>query len=472
MSHTKIVCTMGPSSNSISILKEMMLAGMNVARLNMAHGELADHSARIKLVRDAANEANKVVATMMDIKGPEIRIGTLAEASYELKAGDEFILTTEETVGTNKRVMVNYADMTSVMNVGDVILLDDGLIELNVKKVEGKDIVCEVINGGALKPRKGVNLPGISTTLPGVTERDVMHINFGIKEDIDMIAMSFVRKAEDVLEVRQILEDNNASHIQIISKIENQEGVDNLDAIIKASDGIMVARGDLGVEIPAEEVPMIQKVMIDKCNKAGKPVIVATQMLDSMQVNPRPTRAEVSDVANAVLQGADAIMLSGESAAGKYPLESVRMMATIADRAEQTIDYNEIFEDKMKTKSTSVTEVISQAVVQSSLQINAKAIITPTESGVTARMVSKYRPKAPIIAVTPNERTLKKMTLLRGVTPVKGEYVNNTDDMFSSAITNSLRTNLVEKGDFVVISAGVPSGKAGATNLIKIHQVN
>lgn len=472
MSHTKIVCTMGPSSNSISILKEMMLAGMNVARLNMAHGELADHSARIQLVRDAANEANKVVATMMDIKGPEIRIGTLAEASYELKAGDEFTLTTEEIVGTNERVMVNYADMTSVMKIGDVILLDDGLIELNVKRVEGTNIVCEVINGGALKPRKGVNLPGISTTLPGVTERDIMHIKFGIKEDIDMIAMSFVRKAEDVLEVRQILEDHNASHIQIISKIENQEGVDNLDAIIEASDGIMVARGDLGVEIPAEEVPMIQKVMIDKCNKAGKPVIVATQMLDSMQVNPRPTRAEVSDVANAVLQGADAIMLSGESAAGKYPLESVRMMATIAERAEKTIDYNENFEVKMKGNSASVTEVISQAVVQSSLQINAKAIITPTESGVTARMVSKYRPKAPIIAVTPNDRTLKKMTLLRGVTPIRGEYVNNTDDMFSSAIKNALRTDLVEQGDFVVISAGVPSGKAGATNLIKIHQVN
>lgn len=472
MSHTKIVCTMGPSSNSISILKEMMLSGMNVARLNMAHGELADHSARIKLVHEAAQEANKVIATMMDIKGPEIRIGTLAESSYELNTGDEFTLTTEEIVGTKERVMVNYADMTSVMEPGHIILLDDGLIELRVKKVEDNNIVCEVLNGGALKPRKGVNLPGISTTLPGVTERDVMHINFGIKEDVDMIAMSFVRKAEDVLEVRQILEDNNASHIQIISKIENQEGVDNLDAIIEASDGIMVARGDLGVEIPAEEVPMIQKVMIDKCNKAGKPVIVATQMLDSMQVNPRPTRAEVSDVANAVLQGADAIMLSGESAAGKYPLESVRMMATIAERAEKMIDYNENFEVKMKGKSASVTEVISQAVVQSSLQINAKAILTPTESGVTARMVSKYRPKAPIIAVTPNEKTLRKLTLLRGVTPIKGEYVNNTDDMFSSAIKNAVRTELVEKGDFVVISAGVPSGKAGATNLIKIHQVD
>lgn len=471
MSHTKIVCTMGPSSNSISILKEMMQAGMNVARINMAHGELADHSARIALVRNAAKEAGKVIATMMDIKGPEIRIGTLEEASYQLQTGDTFTLTTEQVEGTKSRVSVNYPDMTSDIKAGDVILIDDGLIELRVKEVKGSDMHCEVMNGGLLKPRKGVNLPGISTTLPGVTERDIMHIDFGIKEDIDMIAMSFVRKAEDVLEVRQILADNNASHIQIISKIENQEGVDNIDAIIEASDGIMVARGDLGVEIPAEDVPMLQKLMIDKCNKAGKPVIVATQMLDSMQVNPRPTRAEVSDVANAVLQGADAIMLSGESAAGKYPLEAVKMMAMIAERTESTIDYNDISARKLGTESTSVTEVISRAVVNSSLQINAKAILTPTESGFTARMVSKYRPKAPIIAITPNERTLMKLTLLRGVYPVKGEYVTTTDDMFSSAIRNSVRTNHVEAGDFVVISAGIPSGKAGATNLIKIHQV-
>ncbi|HIW35141.1 MAG TPA: pyruvate kinase [Candidatus Paenibacillus intestinavium] len=471
MSHTKIVCTMGPSSNSISILKEMMIAGMNVARLNMAHGELSDHSGRIQLVREAASAANKVIATMMDIKGPEIRIGTLEESSYELVAGEILTLTTEQVAGNGSRVSVNYPDMTSVINPGDVILIDDGLIELHVKDVEGSNMHCEVMNGGTLKPRKGVNLPGISTTLPGVTEKDIVHIDFGIKEGIDMIAMSFVRKAEDVLEVRQILEDNNAAHIQIISKIENQEGVENLDAIIEASDGIMVARGDLGVEIPAEDVPMIQQLMIDKCNEAGKPVIVATQMLDSMQVNPRPTRAEVSDVSNAVLQGADAIMLSGESAAGKYPLESVKMMTMIAERAESTIDYNKGYAKKMNVESTSITEVISQAVVNSSLQLNAKAILTPTESGFTARMVSKYRPQAPIIAITPNEKTLKSLTLVRGVVPVKGEYVTTTDEMFNSAIRNSVRTNIVESGDFVVISAGIPTGRAGATNLIKIHQV-
>ncbi|OUS75294.1 pyruvate kinase [Paenibacillus sp. MY03] len=472
MSQTKIVCTMGPSSNSISILKEMMKSGMTVARLNMAHGELEDHSSRIELIREAASEASAIVAIMMDIKGPEIRIGTLEEGSYELKAGDTLTLTSEPITGNGARVAVNYPDMPSVIQPGNRILIDDGLIELIVQEVKGTEIVCTVMNGGPLKPRKGVNLPGISTTLPGVTDRDIRHIAFGIEQGIDMIAMSFVRKAEDVLQVRQLLEDAGAAHIQIISKIENEEGVDNLDAIIEVSDGIMVARGDLGVEIPAEDVPMIQKTMIEKCNLAGKPVIVATQMLDSMQVNPRPTRAEVSDVANAVLQGADAIMLSGESAAGKYPLESVRMMAMIAERAESTIDYAEQFKSRITTPTGSITEVISQAVVSSSLQLNAKAILTPTESGFTARMVSKYRPESPIIAITAHDHVLKRMTLVRGVIPVKGESMPSTDELFKASIRGAARTQLLQSGDFVVISAGVPSGKAGATNLIRIHQMD
>lgn len=472
MSQTKIVCTMGPSSNSISILKEMMKSGMNVARLNMAHGELEDHSKRIELIREAASEASAIVAVMMDIKGPEIRIGTLEEASYELKTGDTLTLTSRPITGNGEVVAVNYPDMPKVIKPGNRILIDDGLIELIAQEVNETEIICAVMNGGPLKPRKGVNLPGISTTLPGVTDRDVRHIAFGIEQGIDMIAMSFVRKAEDVLQVRQLLEDAGATHIQIISKIENEEGVDNLDAIIEVSDGIMVARGDLGVEIPAEDVPMIQKKMIEKCNAAGKPVIVATQMLDSMQVNPRPTRAEVSDVANAVLQGADAIMLSGETAAGKYPLESVRMMAMIAERAESTIDHAEQFKARITTPTGSVTEVISQAVVSTSLQLNAKAILTPTESGFTARMVSKYRPASPIIAITANDHVLKRLTLVRGVIPVKGESTLSTDEMFKSSIRNAARTQLLQAGDFVVISAGVPSGKAGATNLIRIHQMD
>ncbi|MDQ6418024.1 pyruvate kinase [Paenibacillus sp. LHD-117] len=471
MSQTKIVCTMGPSSNSISILKEMMKAGMSVARLNMAHGELEDHSKRIDLIREAASEASSVVAVMMDIKGPEIRIGLLEEGSYELKTGDTLTLTSRPITGNGEVVAVNYPDMPKVIKPGDRILIDDGLIELIAQEVNETDIVCSVMNGGPLKPRKGVNLPGIRTTLPGVTERDVRHIAFGVEQGVDMVAMSFVRKAEDVLHVRQLLEDANASHIQIISKIENEEGVDNLDAIIEVSDGIMVARGDLGVEIPAEDVPMIQKTMIEKCNAAGKPVIVATQMLDSMQVNPRPTRAEVSDVANAVLQGADAIMLSGETAAGKYPLESVRMMAMIAERAESTIDYAELFKSRLTVPTGSITEVISQAVVSSSLQLNAKAILTPTESGFTARMVSKYRPASPIIAITAHDDVLKRLTLVRGVIPVKGESTPSTDEMFKSSIRNANRTQLLQSGDYVVISAGVPSGRAGATNLIRIHQM-
>lgn len=471
MSLTKIVCTMGPSSNSISILKEMMNAGMNVARLNMAHGELGDHSGRIALIREAAAAASAVVAIMMDIKGPEIRIGTLEQDSYELKTGDKLTLTSRAVTGNGSCVAVNYSDMPKVVHTGDRILIDDGLIELSVDTVEATEIYCTVLNGGLLKPRKGVNLPGIRTTLPGVTDRDMKHIAFGVEEDVDMIAMSFVRKAEDVLQVRQLLEDAGASHIQIISKIENEEGVANLDAIIEVSDGIMVARGDLGVEIPAEDVPMIQKEMIQKCNLAGKPVIVATQMLDSMQVNPRPTRAEVSDVANAVLQGADAIMLSGETAAGKYPLESVRMMTMIAERTESTIDYAELFRSKLTDPSSSTTEVISQAVVSSSLQLDAKAILAPTERGFTARMVSKYRPKAPIIAITAHDHILRRMTLIRGVVPVKGEWADSTDAMIKSAVRSASRTQLLQSGDYYIISAGIPSGRAGATNLIQIERM-
>lgn len=471
MNQTKIVCTMGPACESVEMLEQMMLAGMSVARLNMAHGELQDHQGRIDLVRQAAKKADTVVAVMMDIKGPEIRIGTLKEKSVELVSGAEIILTSEQTEGTASVVSVNYAELAADVQAGDRILIDDGLIELTVISAQGTETKCRIVNGGTLKPRKGVNLPGIRTSLPGVTERDKQHIQFGVAAGVDMIAMSFVRKAEDVLHVRQLLEQAGAGHIQIISKIENEEGVDNLDGIIETSDGIMVARGDLGVEIPAEDVPMIQKQMIDKCNAAGKPVIVATQMLDSMQVNPRPTRAEVSDVANAVLQGADAIMLSGETAAGNYPLESVKMMATIAQRTESTINYEDQFTAKRNAHPATTTEVISQAVVATSLQLATSAIVTPTESGFSARMVSKHRPKAPIIAITAHDHVMKRLTLVRGVTPLKGEPVTSTDDLFDMSIQRAVEARLIQRGDYIVISAGVPIGKAGATNLIRIHEV-
>jgi len=449
----------------------MIQAGMNVARLNMAHGELEDHERIIRHIRQAAIECNTFIPVLLDIKGPEVRIGKLQEAYCELIKGEQIILTTEEILGDSKRVTVTYADLPKVIKPNSRILINDGLLELHVNSIEGTEIICTIINGGTLKPRKGVNLPGTTTTLPGVTEKDVHHILFGLENHIDIIAVSFVRKADDIIEVRRILAENNAEHVQIISKIENEEGVSNLDEILEVSDGIMVARGDLGVEIPIEDVPMVQIDIIEKCNIAGKPVIVATHMLESMQINPRPTRAEVSDVANAVLQGADVLMLSGETAAGKYPVQSIVTMATVALRAESTFDYNDHFTKKRAQQTTSITEVISQAVVSSSLDLEAKAIITPTESGFTTRMVSKYRPKAPIIAITQHDHILMKLCLLRGVFPVKGTKVTTTDDMFQSALDNGVKTGFIHTGDYVVISAGVPLGKSGATNLIKVHRV-
>lgn len=361
MLKTKIICTMGPACDSVSTIKEMIQAGMTVGRLNMAHGELEDHVMRMNNIRQAARELNTYVPIMMDIKGPEVRIGKLKEASCELIIGEELILTTEDVLGDATRLPVNYAELPLVVKTGDRILIDDGLVDLNVISVDGNDIRCLIISGGTLKPRKGVNLPGIKTTLPGVTERDVVHINFGIQNNVEIIAASFVRKAEDILEIRNILEEANASHVQIISKIENEEGMLNLDAIIEASDGIMVARGDLGVEVPIEDVPMMQREMINKCNLVGKPVIVATHMLESMQVNPRPTRAEVSDVANAVIQGADVVMLSGETAAGKYPIASVQTMAAIAKRAESMIDYKEQFDKKDRSKARILQRLLAKA---------------------------------------------------------------------------------------------------------------
>lgn len=471
MLRTKIICTLGPACDTVDTLKEMITAGMTVGRLNMAHGEPEEHAERIRRLREAAKEVNAYIPVMMDIKGPEVRIGKLKEASCQLKAGEELILTTENLEGDSRRISVNYAEMPTVVQKNDRILIDDGLIELDVIEVEGTEIRCHIKSGGTLKPRKGVNLPGIRTTLPGVTERDIRHIDFGLELGIEMIAVSFVRKGDDIREVRRLLEERGASHVQIISKIENDEGVRELDDIIEASDGIMVARGDLGVEVPVENVPAMQKEMIDKCNLAGKPVIVATHMLESMQVNPRPTRAEVSDVYNAVIQGADVVMLSGESAAGKYPVQSVQTMAKVAQQAESTIDYREQFNRKRVRHVTDITEVISQGVVSASLELEAKAIITSTESGFTARMVSKYRPKAPILAITHDQHVLSAICLLSGVFPYQGEHVTTTDEMFEKAIQRALKTGHVSLGDTVILSAGLPLGQAGTTNLIQIQQV-
>jgi pyruvate kinase len=471
MRKTKIVCTIGPSSESLEMFKKMIEAGMNVARLNFSHGDFEEHGNRIRNLRQACRELNKTVAILLDTKGPEIRTGKLREEPIELEQDKEIVLTTEEILGDAQRISVTYEGLPEDVHVGSTILLDDGLIELRVVGISGKDIKCRIVNGGTLKSKKGVNVPGVKTSFPGITDKDKADILFGIEQGVDFIAASFVRKASDVLEIRELLEKNNASHIQIISKIENQEGVDNLDEILEVSDGLMVARGDLGVEIPAEEVPLVQKMMIKKCNQASKPVITATQMLDSMQRNPRPTRAEASDVANAIFDGTDAIMLSGESAAGKYPVESVLTMARIAERAESALAHREILAKQSEAQPTTVTEAISQSVAISALDLNAKAVITCTESGYTARMVSKYRPKAPIIAVTPSEQVIRKLCLVWGVQPVLGVSAQTTDQMFEIAVDAGLKSGMVEMGDLVVITAGVPVGRSGTTNLIKVHQI-
>lgn len=471
MRKTKIVCTIGPSSESLENIKKLILAGMNVARLNFSHGDFDEHGVRIKNIRQASEELGKSVAILLDTKGPEIRTGKLREEPIELEQ-DEFVtLTTEEILGDKDRLSVTYSDLPGDVEVGSTILIDDGLIGLSVVEIQGTEIKCRIVNGGTIKSKKGVNVPGVKISLPGITEKDANDIKFGIESGVDFIAASFVRKASDVLEIRQLLEKNNAAHIQIISKIENQEGIDNLDEILEVSDGLMVARGDLGVEIPAEDVPLAQKRMIEKCNVAGKPVITATQMLDSMQRNPRPTRAEASDVANAIFDGTDAIMLSGETAAGKYPVESVETMSRIAEKAESALEYREIFLKQSNAQQTTVTEAISQAVANSALELNAKAIITSTETGYTARMVSKYRPKAPIIAVTTEDQTMRRLALNWGVTPVKGTLATSTDEMFDYAMQGGLDSGVVKEGDLVVITAGVPLGRSGSTNLVKIGQV-
>ncbi|MGZ9583232.1 pyruvate kinase [Paenibacillus marinisediminis] len=470
MRKTKIVCTIGPASESLDKLKQLILAGMNVARLNFSHGDYEEHGKRIVNIRQASKELNKTVAILLDTKGPEIRTGVLAEEPIELVQDEFLTLTTEEILGDKHRISVTYKDLPSDVEVGSTILIDDGLIGLTVVGIDRTEIKCKIVNGGTIKSRKGVNVPGVSISLPGITEKDANDIRFAIEQGLDFIAASFVRKASDVMEIRKLLEEHNAD-IQIISKIENHEGVENLDEILEVSDGLMVARGDLGVEIPAEDVPLVQKRMIEKCNLAGKPVITATQMLDSMQRNPRPTRAEASDVANAIFDGTDAIMLSGETAAGKYPVESVLTMSRIAEKAESALDYREILNRQSSKQQVTVTDAISQAVANSALDLDAKAIISSTQTGYTARMVSKYRPKAPIIAVTSSEKIMRRISLVWGAYPVKGEIATTTDQMFDIALEGGINTGLVSNGDLVVITAGVPVGCAGSTNLVKVTRI-
>lgn len=470
MRRTKIIATIGPSSEKPEVLVRLIEAGMNVARLNFSHGELAEHGRRIEAVRKAAEEAGKPVGIMLDLKGPEIRIGKFVEGRVMLREGETFTLSVEPRNGDQTGVFVEYPHLTEDVQRGQTLLLDDGNIALEVLEVSHPNVHCRVMVGGPLSDRKKLNLPGVAVRLPALSEKDVNDIRFGVRMGVDFIAASFVRKATDIIEIRKVLEEAGGDQ-QIIAKVENQEGFQNLEAILKVADGLMVARGDLGVEFPAEEVPIMQKKMIHRANQLGKPVITATQMLESMITKPRPTRAEASDVANAIFDGSDAIMLSGETAVGQFPVEAVATMAKIAQRTERALEYAAILAQKGISPLRTVTDAISHATVTTAQDLGAAAIITATRSGYTARMVSKYRPQAPIIAVTPDPSVARTLSLVWGVTTVvKGEAVS-TDEMIDRAVEGALQAGLIKNGDLVVITAGVPVGIQGTTNLIKVHTV-
>jgi len=472
MKKTKIVCTIGPASDSLETLGDLVEAGMNVARLNFSHGDHDEHLARIKRLRQVSEESGEPIGLMLDTKGPEIRTHKMAEDVVNITKGDTVRVAMDEVSGTKDKFSVSYENLIDDVEVGMQILLDDGLIELQITELdlENQEIVTSALNSGVLKDNKGVNVPGASLDLPGLTEKDRSDIRFGLENGINFIAASFVRRTSDVLEIKEILEETDNLHVQIIPKIENQEGVDNLDDIISVSDGLMVARGDLGVEIPVEEVPIVQKEMINKCRGAGKPVITATQMLDSMEENPRPTRAEASDVANAIFDGTDAIMLSGETAAGDYPVEAVRTMSNIAVRTEGSLVGQDAYSLRAFDQQDT-TEAIGQAVGHTAKNLDIDTIVAATESGHTARMISKYRPKADILAMTFSEQTALALTLKWGVVPTVSEKPESTDNMFNLAANFVSENNYAKEGDLIIITAGVPVGESGTTNLMKIQMI-
>ena len=472
MRKTKIVCTIGPASESEEMLEKLMNAGMNVARLNFSHGSHEEHKARIDTIRKVAKRLNKTIGLLLDTKGPEIRTHNMKDGLIVLEKGKEVIVSMNEVEGTPEKFSVTYENLINDVNIGSYILLDDGLVELQVKEInkDKGEVKCDILNTGELKNKKGVNLPGVKVNLPGITDKDADDIRFGIKENVDFIAASFVRRPSDVLDIRQILEEEKAE-ITIFPKIENQEGIDNIEEILEVSDGLMVARGDMGVEIPPESVPMVQKDLIRKCNKLGKPVITATQMLDSMQRNPRATRAEASDVANAIYDGTDAVMLSGETAAGQYPEEAVKTMRNIAVSAEAAQDYKKLLSDRTKLVETSLVNAIGVSVAHTALNLNVKAIVAATESGSTARTISKYRPHSDIIAVTPSEKTARQCAIVWGVNPVVKEGRKTTDALLNNAVATAVETGRVSNGDLIIITADVPTGEKGTTNMMKIHLV-
>ena len=467
MRKTKIICTLGPSTDKEGVLETLIQEGMDVARFNFSHGSHREQKERLIKLQEIRERLGRPVAALLDTKGPEIRIRTFKEGKVELVEGQEFTLTSEDIEGTNEKVSVTYEDLYKDLKPGDSVLIDDGLIGLAVVSIEGKEIHCVVKNGGMVSDRKGVNLPGVDVNMPFISPKDKEDILFGIREGFDFIAASFTRTAEDVAEIRKILYENGGADIGIIAKIENQQGVNNIDRIIEAADGIMIARGDMGVEIPLEDVPVIQKEIIAKVYNAGKQVITATQMLDSMIKNPRPTRAETTDVANAIYQGTSAIMLSGETAAGKYPVEALKTMVRIAVRTESDIPYNELFSVRKKEEKKDMTTAISHATCMTAIDMDAKAIITVTKSGHTARMVSRFRPGCPIVGCTSDMRTCRKLNLSWGISPIliKEEY--SMEILFLHATEAAEREGFVQEGDVAILTAGVPVGRPGKTNLIK-----
>ncbi len=458
MKKTKVVCTMGPNTNNRDLMRKLIQNGMDVARFNFSHGDHAEHKGRMDLLKQLREEEHANTAILLDTKGPEIRTGVLKDGKkVMLETGATFVLTTEQIVGDVKKVSITYEGLVQDVDRGSTILIDDGLIGLRVVGKKEKEIICEVVNGGELGEKKGVNVPNVPVRLPAITEKDKDDIKFGVEQGIDFIAASFVRNAECVLEIKAYLKELNAPYVPVIAKIENAEGIRNIDEIIRAADGIMVARGDLGVEIPAEEVPYLQKMMIQKCNENFKTVITATQMLDSMIRNPRPTRAEVTDVANAVYDGTDAVMLSGETAQGKYPLEALQMMVHIIENTEQHLDYDAMLEKNGGHTKSGLSSAIGYSSVLAAANLDAKCIITPSVSGATTRVVSKLRPKQDILGITPNERTLRRMSIYWGVRPLKTMKFNTTDDICNGAIELATVKQFIEPGDVVVLTAGIPS---------------
>lgn len=472
MKKTKIVCTLGPASDTQEIMEELIHAGMNVARFNFSHGDHEEQLERFNKLKAAREATGQNIGILLDTKGPEIRTHLMQDNIVELLKGNTVKISMKEVLGTKEMFSVTYEGLIDDVEVGGHILLDDGLIDLQITDIDKENGIIDttILNTGILKSRKGVNVPNVSLNLPGITEKDEADIRFGVAQGIDFIAASFVRRASDVLEIREVLEEEGCPDIQIIAKIENQEGIDNIDEILDVSDGIMVARGDLGVEVPTEEVPIMQKTIIKKCNQAGKPVITATQMLDSMQVNPRPTRAEAGDVANAIFDGTDAVMLSGETASGDYPVEAVKTMANICLRTEESLVGQDAFVLKNYDKSD-LTEAIGQAVGHTARNLNIDTIVAATSSGHTAHMISKYRPASNILAATFDERTRRQLTLTWGVQAFKIKEVKDTDEMLDEATTLAIREGFAKEGDLIIITAGVPVGEAGTTNIMKIQLI-